>query len=413
MALKDQPSPLPRIPFGCPAHDILGLHSSYDGLRHHKPVTKADLNGREVWLVTGFSEIQRIYRDDQVFLRGPANAIDPYPNLGEGEQKLVLLLDGARHRKVRDMVSREFTPSAVATRRPQIEHLIATQLDAMLDAGEPADLADAFTMPVALNTIGQYLGVPEADAPQFQAWGDGLLSVGDNREADNANALTGLGTYMAQMLSERRTDPAGDLLSGIATSIDDSDPNSFPDAVMLAAGLVIAGWETTASTFLALIYKLLTTTQDEVSLYGLLCSDPTRIPDAIEETLRLVPNSIYDGGQPRYVAKDTELGGQPLREGDIVVPAHDAADRDEREFGPHPERFNLARSRSRHLGFGWGAHHCLGADLARLELRLMLEAFTARLPALRLAVPVDHVTLAHGTTIRRLQNLKVAWSATN
>jgi cytochrome P450 len=172
------------------------------------------------------------------------------------------------------------------------------------------------------------------------AWGDGLLSVGHNREADNANALIGLGTYMTQMLAQRRADPAGDLLSVIAAS-------------------------------------------------------------------------IYDGGQPRYVAQDTELGGQPLKEGDIVVPAHDAADRDEREFGPHPERFHLAWRRSRHFGFGWGAHHCLGADLARLELRLMLKAFTMRLSALRLAVPADQVTLAHGTTIRRLQNLKVTWGAAN
>jgi nocardicin N-oxygenase len=218
--------------------------------------------------------------------------------------------------------------------------------------------------------------------------------------------------YMAQLMPERAADPGDDLVSLVAVNARQTGVDDF-EAGLLAASLVTGGWESTGGALVCLVHRLLTTNgPDGNSLYSALCGDPTLIPTAIEELLRVVPNSVLAATQPRRAVRDVELGGVLIRVGEVVIPSPDSAGRDPKVF-PDPETLDLARSPNPHLAFGNGAHVCIGAPLGRLELQVALELLTHRLPALRLAVPADELMWRWDrSVIRRPETYPVAWSPT-
>jgi nocardicin N-oxygenase len=402
------PSTAPgRCPFPRPLADLPGADPRavwQPPAEHPGPVVPIELpGGRPAWGVVGLAECVEVYRGGAEYTRADADGISPYAALAP----LILAHDGDHHRYLRRIVAKDFTPRRVAKFGPHLERLTTQCLKEMTAKGEPADLIGDFSFPLSLHAIGDMLGTPVEDRHMFRAWGDGLLDTSPDQAQVNAAAVEAMAGYVGRLMASRAQTPAEDLLSAITSNMASSEIGP-EEAALLTASLVIAGWETTAGGLAALVYWLLTTTGgDGNSLYSWLCRHPQHIDTAVEEALRIVPNSWFDSGQPRRAARNTVLGGVTIRKGDIVIPIHDTAN-----LRIDPDTIDLTRSAedNNHIAFGSGAHFCLGSHLARAEFRTALEILTREMPALRLAVPADEVVWSTSTTIRRPEKLPVAWT---
>ncbi|MBO2457534.1 cytochrome P450 [Actinomadura violacea] len=381
-------------------HDPLGLSPQYGGL---PPITKVVLpEGQEAHLVTGYAECLRVLREHDTFRRADADGIHPYPTIGS----TILAMDGAEHRAVRNLVGNYFAPANVGSLRPRVEGLASALVEEMLAEQGPVELLGRLAKPLTLGVIGHIMGVPDTDLPQFATWGDMFLAAGPDRAEQNQLAMGGMVAYMGRRIEAILSSPADHAgPPGLITAIAGNQAqNQVPmdQAVIFAASMVIAGWETTAAALGSFMYRLLTATGDDGdTLYQQLCTYPDRISTAVEELMRTIPNSMFDTTQPRRAVRDVQLGDTSIRKGDLVLAGIDHADRDPRKFD-EPDRIDFERSTAQaHLGFGAGPHVCLGAPLARLELNVALEHLTARAPAARLHEPPHEVRWNISTTIRR------------
>ncbi|MEU5883485.1 cytochrome P450 [Spirillospora sp. NPDC047279] len=390
----------------------------YEGLG---PVARVVLpDGQQAHLVTGYRECVKVLRDESLFARGStgdlptADGITPYPVT----EPTLMAMDGKRHRRVRGLAGNTFGPASIDRYRPMVETLTHRLLDEMLSEPGPVELNQRLGMPLTLGIIGDVIGVPGRDLPRFATWGDLFLSAGPDGRDDNRRAMEEMVEYMAQHIGARMSSPdsapADELMTSIAVRTaaqiaenPDEAEQIMTDAVVFAASLVIAGWETTAAAIAAFVFRLLTGRgQDGQTLYRQLCVRPDRIADAVEELLRTTPNSVFDTAQPRRARAGTELGGVRVEAGDLVIPAIDRANRDPRRF-PAQERLDFENTAKPHLGFGDGPHVCMGAPLARLELNVVLEVLTRRVPSLRLHTAPHDVVWNTATTIRRPAELWV------
>ncbi|GAA2581945.1 cytochrome P450 [Actinomadura fulvescens] len=426
MALTEQPEssicphfPFPRqdvpaegVPWG-PDHDPLGLAPHYEELGLVTRVSLSD--GQEAHLVTGHAECVEVLRDETRFVRGatpgwPApDGIRPYPTTAP----TLLCMDGKQHRLIRGLAGNAFATATIHRYRPMVQTLTTRLVEDMLNTSQPVEVNQALGMPLTLGIIGAVMGVPEQDLPQFAVWGDLFLSTGPDRDDDNSRAKQEMAAYMGQAIGQRMASldsaPPDELMTSIAARaaahIADNPgqaEQTMTDTVIFAASLVIAGWETTAAAIASFLFRLLTHHgHDGTTLYRQLCTHPERIPTAVEELMRTIPNAAFESAQPRRAIVDTELAGVPIKAGDLVIAAIDRANRDPRTFND-PDQLDFTRAAaSQHLGFGGGPHICMGAPLARLELNVVLETLTQRAPNLRLHTPPQDVQWNTATTIRR------------
>ncbi|MFD0787618.1 cytochrome P450, partial [Micromonospora azadirachtae] len=261
-------------------------------------------------------------------------------------------------------------------------------LAAMTARERPADLVRDFAVPLALDVICDLLGLPDEDRLQFQRWGDMFLGAGDLSRDDAARSAAEMGGYLWEQLERRRGCPAHDLLSRIAT---DAADQPMDVQIKLPISLVVGGWETTASSIATFVYVLQSRPyRDGRTGWQHLLDHPGQVDAAVTELERLHSTANGDD-MPRRVMADVRLpSGARLAKGDLVIPSHDAANRDPRVF-PDPERMNFDRDPNPHLSFGYGPHYCLGAHLGALEVRTALALLLTELPRLRLAVPPGEV----------------------
>ncbi|WP_141576443.1 cytochrome P450 [Actinomadura sp. WMMA1423] len=379
----------PRYPFPCQdvpvdgrrPDDPMGLSPLYDGLA---PVARVRLpEGQEAYLVTGHGECLRVLREQDTFRRAGADAIPPWPRTSP----TMLARDDREHRVHRDLVGNAFAPARIDRYRPTVDRLTSRLLDSLVRAGDPVEVNERLALPLTLGVIGSVMHLPEDDLPLFRTWGDMFLSTGPDRAAENERAVLEMSGYMAERLGGLMADARpgseeGGLLSAIAANAV-RRRTGLEEAALLAASIVIAGWETTAAAIAGFLFRLLTTRQDGETLYRLLAARPDRVPGAVEELLRTTPGTVFESAQPRRAVREVELGGVRLREGDLVIPAIDRANRDPGVFDG-PGHLDLQRARNPHLAFGAGPHVCLGAPLARLELNIVLRELTRRFPDARL-----------------------------
>jgi cytochrome P450 len=216
--------------------------------------------------------------------------------------------------------------------------------------------------------------------------------------------LGSLHAYMAGLIAQRREEPADDLIGALVQARDeDNDRLTEQEMVELAAGLLAAGHETTVTQISNFVYVLLTH-PDQLAV---LRARPDLIPGAVEELLRYVPLGAA-AAFARYATEDLELGGVLIRAGEPVVAAMSSANRDSAVFD-EPDRLDVTRGAGPHIGFGHGVHHCLGAQLARMELQVALSALLSRLPELALAVDEKQLEWKSGLLVRGLRGLPVTW----
>jgi cytochrome P450 len=297
-------------------------------------------------------------------------------------------------------MARIFTPRAVEHLRPRMQQLVDEILDAAAEQGELdviTDLGDIVPMVV----ICEILGVPMHDRHLFKPWSDAATRaldgiIGDDIAAQARTGFRSLVAYMDALIEDRRAHPSDDLLSALIAAEEDGDRLTTDELRVNAVGLIVAGHETTTNLIGNGTYALLRH-PDQLARWH---ADPSLTASAVEELLRYDPMAQFVN---RVAIHGTDVSGHHFDPGDHVILALGAANRDPGRF-PDPDRLDLGRADGFHLTFAYGAHHCLGAALARLEGQVTLETLVRRFPHMRLLTTDvryrDHLTMRGLTELR-------------
>jgi cytochrome P450 len=334
---------------------------------------------QQCWQVLGHPETSAVLSDPAVF-SSDLTALQPeQDDLSLFQRGNFVRMDPPQHRKLRTLVSQAFTPRVVAGLEPRITELTTRLLDR---AGERFDLIDALAYPLPVIVIAELLGIPTADQGLFRSWADVLLGqevdpdqalveASERALATVAPTMREMNAYFLDYIRSRRANPGPDLTSKLVGAAVDGQRLADEEIIGFVGLLLIAGHITTTAT----LGNTVVSFRDHPDAVAEVRADPTLLPAAIEEVLRVrtpFPRLA------RITTVDAEVGGVRVPAGQIVVPWLAAANRDERVFA-QPHRFDLHRTPNPHLSFGHGIHFCLGAPLARLEarvaLRLLLERY--------------------------------------
>ncbi|MEU7898211.1 cytochrome P450 [Nonomuraea sp. NPDC049152] len=359
-------------------------------------------SGDEGYLVTRYDDVVRVLMDpafSRAWLFRPD--VPRYSGSPLGLPESLLNLDPPDHTRLRRAVSRAFVPRRVESMRASVREVAEGLLDRMEAKGGPADLVEEFCSPLPISVICRLFGVPQADWAALRDWTDRALSLTAHSPDDITEALTRLHAYFVELVAAKRAAPSDDLLSMLITAPERQDELSDAEMVSVAGTILGAGFETTVNQLAISAYVLLR----DRELYTGLREDPARVPSAVEELLRLTPTTH---GTARIATADVEVGGVLIPAGSMVLAWIAAANRDEHAF-PEPVRTDLERAKNEHLTFGRGAHFCLGAAIARLELQVGLAALIRRFPDLRPAADPADLRWRSGMVAFGPHDLPVTW----
>jgi cytochrome P450 len=363
-------------------------------LRRHAPVYEYEPGA---WTVARYDHVRDVSRDPDRFCSGRGVLMnDPLRNAGEIHGS-ILHMDPPVHAPWRQLVSRRFTPRATATFTDSVRTAARSVLDDV-SRGDTIDFVDRVAAPFPVLVIAELLGIADADRDDFRRWSDAAISSTDT-DTPAVDDLAALYRFLVDHVRARRDRPGDDIVSKLATAEVDGRRVSTADAVGYCLALLVAGNETTRHLVSGSALALAQHPEQR----RVLLIDSSRIGASVEECLRWVTPIQAFG---RTVTRDTELGGQRLREGDWVVLLYASANRDERVFGPTADRFDVARPvDSSHVAFGFGEHLCLGAALARLEAKVLFEELLDRFPDFEV---VEAPRWAHSTLVRGMDRLTMA-----
>jgi cytochrome P450 len=361
-------------------------------------------DGRPAWLVTRYSDARFVLSDHR-FSSDIDNPGLPAlrPGLGIARHRAALVrMDNPRHGEIRRMVAHEFTPSRATALRPTIERIVADQLDTLLGRTPPVDLRAEFALPVPSRLICELLGVPLADQDFFQECTRRSRARGLTKEQGIA-AEHQMYDYCDQLVARKEQEPTADLIGRLIVDAVRPGRLSREELVTMAKALINAGHETTASMLCLGALTILL----HPDWFRAMRAVPAAVPNAVEELLRY--HTIVHDGVPRVATEDVVVGNTPIRAGDGLVVSVASANRDQAMFD-NPDGLDLGRAEARrHLAFGHGAHLCLGLWLARAELQIALPALAARVPSLRLAVPLSRLRFCEDMQIYGVHELPVTW----
>jgi cytochrome P450 len=373
------------------------------------PVTLVD--GHDAWLVIGYDEA-RIALNDQRFSKDMHAALATGGGVvseglpGPAFARHMLSVDPPDHTRLRRLVSAAFTPRRVEELRPRVQSVIDDLLDGVAAHGptEAVDLVAAFAFPLPFTVICELLGVPEPDRAPL---GEGLIALLVPTSTPEEYALAKEASdkvvaMLGALVESKQAAPADDLVSGLILARDGDARLDTQELQSTIFQLIVAGHDTTASLIGNAVVALLSRPEQLERVR----SDPGAIAATVEECLRFdapVPHSTF-----RYAVEPVEIGGATIPAGAQVIICLAAANRDHGRYG-EPDGLDVDRDEARHLAFGHGIHHCLGAPLARVEGQLALGTLFRRFPELRLAVPAGDLHWGHGDglVLRGLSELPV------
>jgi cytochrome P450 len=399
----DQPQLLPtRRDPGSPFAPPPGLAQRHAAA----PVTPlAFPDGHVGWLVTGH-DLARVVLSDPRFSTRPDRLHSPLPrpNVRPGGAAAAPApgwfpnMDPPEHTRYRRALIGRFTVRRMRQLEPRIAEIVEARLAAMEVAGPPVDLVAGFALPVPSLVICELLGVPYADHAFFEEQSTVLVDIGST-EAQAVAALGNLAGYLRELVAGKRAAPSDDLLGGLVAAGGLTDE----ELANIALVLLVAGHETTANMLALGAFALLRHPEQLAALRA----DPELTAPAVEELMRYL--TVISSAGPRAATEDVRLGDVLVRQGETVVVALPAVNRDPGRF-PDPDVLRLDRAEARHhLGFGHGVHQCLGQQLARIEMRIGLGALVDRFPGLRLAVAPEAVPVREQAMVHGVRRLPVAW----
>ena len=384
-------------------------YAIYALLRTVRPVMRMPVRGWDgpgVWFLTRHADVEAVLRDPHFsverlrapFIRENLERLPAFIQQGAQTMRSMLVMDPPDHTRVRKLVNKAFTPRRVAALRGRIEAIVD---ELLAPVGTHMDVIEALAAPLPAIVIAELLGVPAEDHRRFKAWAADIVAgigqpLGGRQVA--GQAMQQLFGYLSEIIAARRAAPCDDLISAMVQAQEEDD--ALSDAEMLATSnlLLIAGHETTTNLIGNGLLALLREPTELERLRG----DLTLMPTAIEELLR------YDGpvqATLRVAREDVEIGGQAIEAGSLLLVGIGAANHDPDVF-VDPERLDVGRDPNPHLAFGFGAHFCLGAPLARLEGEVALRALLERFP--RLALATEAPAYRPNPVLRGLTSLAVS-----
>lgn len=388
-----------QLPFP-PGADILDTAPQFRELQDEQPVARVRTSAGDLaWLVTRHDDVTALFSDDRLGRShpDPANAARVSTSVLIGGPTGDHATEREQHRQMRQLLAPAFSARRMKALRPPVGGLVDQLLDDLPDP--PADWHQVFSVPLPVMVICELLGVPFEDHPRFRHWANELTSFDP---AQAGAALTELVGYVRELLPGKRDSPGEDVISDLlAAQAETGMANE--NVAGLAAMLLFAGHETTMTRLDVGLLALLSHPEQ----LSALRDDPALVPGAVEEILRVAALN-RNGGMPRYAHADISLGDVTIQTGDAVILSPPAANRDPRVF-PDPDVFDITRKANPHLAFGHGAHYCVGATLARVELQEAFSRIPVRLPGLRLAVPREEIRWRADRLTGGIDSLPVSW----
>lgn len=370
-------------------------------LRASRPVASLPTPGYgQAWFVTRYADVREVLTDPGLAkdVRRWPGGERSRPSEATGVSKHMLHVDPPEHTRLRRLVQKELAPYRTSL-RPCAERVAERLLDALDAGGETVDLLDAFARPLPIAVLSALLGVPETD----RAWVADTVAAYD-QITDHERVELELADFLVRLIAVKRTTPGDDLLSVLVAASDSAEDPAVGmtdgELVSTAYLLVMAGFDTTVNLIASGVLALL----DHPEELAKLTTDPSMLPGAVEELLRFT--SPVNHANDRFTTEDTVVGDVVIPAGQWVLPALSSANRDGAKF-PDPDRLDLTRDASGHLGFGHGVHYCLGAPLARMEAEVAIGALLKRFPHVSLAVPPDQIRWRSLSLINGLESLPV------
>ncbi|WP_167455168.1 cytochrome P450 [Amycolatopsis kentuckyensis] len=366
--------------------------------RSEAPIGKLDLPfGMNAWLVTGYDEAKAVLGKATGFSSDFANLVGNAGVTADQNPGGLGFADPPVHTRLRKLLTPEFTMRRLNRLAPRIDEIVAEQLDAMAATDGPVDLWQAFALPIPSLTICELLGVSYEDREDFQRLSTARFDLFGGAGA-SLGAMSESLTYLLDIVKKQREQP-GDGLLGMLIK-EHGDEIDDRELAGLADGVLTGGLETTASM---LALGALVLLRDEKAMDAVRGDDES-VHRFVEELLRYL--TVVQMAFPRFAKEDMEIGGVHIAEGDIVLVSLSAADRDPK-LGQDMETFDATRDPTSHLAFSYGIHRCIGAELARMELRTAYPALVRRFPNLRLAVPEEQLSFRKVSIVYGLDELPV------
>ena len=371
-------------------------YPAFKELRASAPVCWNDTTG--FWALLKYEDIRFASTNPTMFSSAKGITV-PDPALPNPVQEGNLIFtDPPRHRQLRRLINSGFTQRQVRLLEPKLRGFAQRVLDDV-DPSSTSEFAEEIAAPLPTWMIAELLGAPPEDWEQFRAWSDAAVGIADpDIELDSLTALGQLYEYFQELIKARRTGTttgSDDLLSVLIAAEVDGQRLSDQDLLNFCYLLLVAGNETTRNLIALGMLALI----EHPEQFRMLRKNPTLLPTAVEEMLRYTSPVA---SMARCATRDIELRGQVIREGDMVVMLYGSANRDEDIFGPTADQFDVTRNPNPHIAFGCGEHSCLGAQLARLEARVLFGELLARFPAIELAGEVSRMKATMVPGVKRM-----------
>jgi cytochrome P450 len=356
----------------------------YARLRAEAPVVRNPTLG--FWVVSRHADVTSVSRDPDTFCSGKGVMVfeigNEYPT-----PPTIMHTDPPDHTRYRSLVQPGFRPKFMRGLEDSVRARTKTLVD-RLEPGVPVDIVSELAVPLPLQVISDLLGIPEADWPRFFRWSEAVIPGATDWPEEERQALSGeMVEYLLAAAGARRASPSSDIVSELAAAEIDGDRLSDAELAMFLVQLLVAGNETTRNMVSGGLSEFAETPGEWAALRARVAeSAPRALAIATEEMLRWTTPVV---SFMRTATRDAVLGEQHISAGDPVLMLYASANRDEAVFGSSADRFESGRDPNPHLAFGFGAHFCIGAALARLEGRIVLEELLARFSSVESAGPVE------------------------
>jgi cytochrome P450 len=378
----------------------------YKELREEAPISRVNLpSGGQAWVITRHEDVRAALTDP----RFSSNRKDTnFPILVKDGRRVfddfspsLIGMDAPEHGPARRAVVGEFTVRRMEALRPRIQEIVDERIDAILAGPQPADLVEMLSLPVPSLVICEQLGVPYSDHDFFQHRTSRLLSRTAEPD-ERRKAFMSLREYLDKLVSQKEADPTDDLLGRQVLKQREDGNEDHHALVAMAFLLLLAGHETTANMISLSVVALLENPEQLEAIKD----DHAKTLSAVEELLRYF--TIADTATVRVAKEDVEIGGVTIKAGEGILGLGYSANRDPEAFD-RPDELDIERGARHHVAFGFGAHQCLGQNLARMELQIVFDTLFRRIPTLKIAAPVDDLPFKNDAAIFGLHSLPVTW----